>query len=137
MLLTGAVGGSVNATIITGMQLGNSFIITLGTLYAFQSLSYIVSSGGGQIQGLPEAILKLANGSVIGIPAPVFLVAGCVLCMSIMLKKTVWGRWIVAIGGNREAAERIGIPTRRVVGSVYIFAGLMAGAGRAAHCRSC
>jgi ribose/xylose/arabinose/galactoside ABC-type transport system permease subunit len=48
--------------------------------------------------------------------------------MTIMLKKMVWGRWIVAIGGNREGAARMGIPTRRVLGSVYVVAGLMAGA---------
>lgn len=122
-----AVGiGIVNAFVIETVRIGNAFIVTLGTMYAVQSLSY-VTSGGSQIPGTPPVLADIANASPLGIPGPVILVALAAAAMYILLERVAWGRWIVAIGGNQDAAVKVGIPVRKVLFSVYVIAGFFAG----------
>jgi len=45
----------------------------------------------------------------------------------ILLNRTPYGRYVVAVGGNREAARIAGVPIKRIVFSVYMLSGLMAG----------
>jgi ribose/xylose/arabinose/galactoside ABC-type transport system permease subunit len=125
MCATGILVGLVNSFLIVTLRIGNAFIVTLGMLYVVQSLSY-VESGGTQIQGVPDYLISLASGHVLGIPGPfVFvLVAGGLLAF--FLNRVAWGRWIVAIGGDADAAEKVGIPVKRVLFSVYVIASLFA-----------
>jgi ribose transport system permease protein len=125
VVATGLAIGAVNSFVIVGLRIGNAFIVTLGMLYAVQSLSY-VESGGSQVPGVPSYMLSLANGSVAGVPGPVILVLVAAGIFSFVLNRVVWGRWIVAIGGGAEAAGKVGIPVRKVLFSVYVIAGLFA-----------
>ena len=118
--------GLVNALVIVGLRIGNSFIVTLGTMYAVQSLSF-VTSGGTQVAGVPGPIADLADAEPLGVPGPVIVVLVAALAMAFFLDRIAWGRWIVAIGGNAEAARKAGIPVRAVLFSVYIIAALFAG----------
>ena len=117
--------GLVNSVVIVTLRIGNAFIVTLGMLYAVQSLSY-VASGGTQVPGLPSYLLALANDKLAGIPGPILLVLAAGGALAFLLNRVVWGRWIVAIGGSADAAERVGIPVRKVLFSVYIIASLFA-----------
>ena len=125
VLLVGAALGVVNAVLIVGLRLGNAFIVTLGMLYIVQSLAYVVS-GGTQVPGVSPALTTLANGSVLGVPGPVLLVLGAATALWFLLHRLAWGRWIVAIGGNRDAAVKVGIPVRAVLCSVYVIASVLA-----------
>jgi ribose/xylose/arabinose/galactoside ABC-type transport system permease subunit len=125
MLLTGLGIGVINSTVIVGMRIGNAFIVTLGMLYVIQSLSAIVSDGS-QVPGAPGYLLDLANGDVLGVPGPVLLVLAAAGALGFLLNRVVWGRWIVAIGGDPDAAGKVGIPVRRVYFSVYVIASLFA-----------
>jgi ribose transport system permease protein len=126
MLGVGLAVGLVNAVVIVGMRIGNAFIVTLGMLYVVQSLSY-VASGGSQVPGAPHALGTLANDHLLGVPGPIVivLVAGGLLWF--LLNRVAWGRWIVAIGGSADAADKVGIPVRRVLFGVYVVASLFAG----------
>jgi hypothetical protein len=73
VLITGAAVGAVNSLVIVMMRFGNAFIVTLGTLYMVQSLSYVLS-GGSQVPGVPDALLVLANENLLGLPGPIVLV---------------------------------------------------------------
>jgi ribose transport system permease protein len=117
--------GFVNSVVIVSMRIGNAFIVTLGMLYAVQSLSY-VASGGTQVPGEPGYLLALANDKLAGIPGPVLLVLVAGAVLAFFLNRVVWGRWIVAIGGSADAAGRVGIPVRKVLFSVYIIASFFA-----------
>lgn len=125
MIATGAAIGAINSFVIVTLRIGNAFIVTLGMLYVVQSLSYIESEGT-QIPGMPDYMLSLANGEVAGLPGPFIfvLITGGVLAF--LLNRVAWGRWIVAIGGNQAAAEKVGIPVRKVLFSVYVIAGVFA-----------
>jgi ribose transport system permease protein len=125
MIGAGVAVGAINSLVIETMRIGNPFIITLGMLYVVQSLSYVVS-GGTQVPGLPDYLLQLANGHLLGIPGPIVLLLVAGAALSLFLNCVVWGRWIVAIGGNSEGARKVGIPVRHVLFSVYVIASLFA-----------
>jgi ribose transport system permease protein len=125
MLAIGIAVGMINSLVIVTFRVGNAFIVTLGMLYVVQSLSYVLA-GGGQVAGLPNYVLDLANNTVAGIPGPVILVFCAGVALSFFLNRVAWGRWIVAIGGNEEAAGKVGIPVRPVLFSVYVIAGFFA-----------
>jgi ribose/xylose/arabinose/galactoside ABC-type transport system permease subunit len=125
MLAAGLAIGALNSVVIVSLRIGNAFIVTLGMLYVVQSLSAVVS-GGSQVPGVPNHLIALANGEIAGIPGPVILVLVAAGALAFLLNRMVWGRWIVAIGGNRDAAGKVGIPVRRVYFSVYVIASIFA-----------
>jgi len=125
MIVLALAIGAINSTVIVSMRIGNAFIVTLGMLYVVQSLSYVVS-GGTQVPGLPDYVLTLANDRLLGIPGPVILVLVAGAALSFLLNRVAWGRWIIAIGGNAEAAGKAGIPVRKVLFSVYMIGGFFA-----------
>jgi len=122
---TGLAVGFVNSGVIVSMRIGNAFIVTLGMLYAVQSLSY-VASGGTQVPGEPGYMLALANDKFAGIPGPILLVLAVGGALAFFLNRVAWGRWIIAIGGSADAAGRVGIPVRKVLFSVYLIASFFA-----------
>lgn len=126
MLATGALVGVVNGLIIERARLGNSFVVTLGTMSAALGASYVVSKGA-TITGLPRLLTDLGGGKALGIPAAALVVVGLGLAAGAVMAALRWGRWIYAVGGNREAASRVGIPVRAVSSSVFVFSGLAAG----------
>ena len=123
MIAAGLAIGVVNSVVIVSLRIGNAFIVTLGMLYAVQSLSYVVS-GGTQVPGLPGYVVALANDKFAGMPGPILLVLAAGGALAFLLNRVVWGRWIVAIGGSADAAGRAGIPVRKVLFSVYVIASL-------------
>jgi ribose transport system permease protein len=125
-LAVGLGVGLVNAILIVRLGLNVPLIVTLGTLYAFQSLAYVVS-GGATIVGMPPAVVALSNTDLFGLPIQVTLVAACGVVMAVFLRCMAWGRWIYAIGGSPDAATRVGIPVRAVLISTYLLCGMFAG----------
>jgi ribose transport system permease protein len=121
----GLAVGAVNSVVVVGLRIGNAFIVTLGMLYAVQSLSY-VESGGSQVPGVPSYLLTLANRKLVGVPGPIVLVLIVAAVLAFVLNRVVWGRWIYAIGGSADAATKVGIPVRKVLFSVYMIGGLLA-----------
>jgi ribose transport system permease protein len=125
VLACGTLIGAVNSFVVVTMRFGNAFIVTLGTLYMVQSLSY-VTSGGSQVHGVPGQLLVLANEDLFGLPGPIVLVVVAGAILALFLNRVVWGRWIVAIGGSSDAASKVGIPVSKVLFSVYAIAGFFA-----------
>ena len=125
-LLIGLAVGFVNGLLIVRLNLNVPLIVTLGTLYAVQSLAYVIS-GGATIVGMPHGVSALTNSKFLTLPIEVTVIAACGIVMSIFLRQMAWGRWIYAIGGSPEAARRVGIPVRRVLFSTYLICGMFAG----------
>ncbi|MBV9243985.1 MAG: ABC transporter permease [Methylobacteriaceae bacterium] len=74
--------------------------------------------------GLADA---LGLGDFPGLPIPACLAAIAYVIGSVLLNFTPYGRYVLAIGGNREAARLMGLPADRVVFFVYLQSGLLAG----------
>jgi ribose transport system permease protein len=124
--LTGLSVGFANGAVLVYGRVMSPFIVTLGTLGIARGLALVISDGQTKT-GLPPIVAKLGSDTVAGIPIPVILVAALALTLGVLLGRTQWGRWIYAVGGNPDAAERAGIPTGRVLLSAYVLCGLLAG----------
>ncbi|MCA9161475.1 MAG: ABC transporter permease [Planctomycetales bacterium] len=116
-----------------------AFIVTLSMMMACRGLAFIgavqyhsAASGGGS--KTPEAIRidfeqfgLLANGRLLGVPNPVWIMVALYLLAHVVMSRTVFGRHVYAVGGNALAARLSGIRVDRVLTGVYIISALTAG----------
>lgn len=124
-MVVGALLGLFNGLLITRAQIP-PFIATLGTMTAARGFT-LVYTDGRPITGMEEAFRYLGGGYIAAIPVPVVIMVMIFVAAYIMLKKTRLGRYIYAIGGNEEAARLSGINTKKILLSVYVLGGLLAG----------
>jgi len=129
MVLSGAAVGAVNGIAYVFGRLPHPFIITLATLSICRGLALEFAVGHTTMRGMPDAIAAIGGSSTFGLPNSFFIVLGVALLVVVMAKSMVWGRWIYAVGGQPEAALRMGIPVKWVLISTYIISGLCAGIG--------
>jgi ribose transport system permease protein len=134
-LTTGFVVGLINGVIFVKGRLPHPFIPTLAMLSAASGLALLLSHNE-TIQGAPPIVDTIGTGRISWIPGgggfgwfPVatLVVVGVALLAAVVLRTLVWGRWIYAVGGNPEAANRTGVPVGSVLISVYSVCGLLAG----------
>jgi L-arabinose transport system permease protein len=118
-LAAGTFVGTVNGFVIARLRV-NALITTLATMQIVRGLGYMISHHAA-IGSLSPAFNRLfGRYTLLSIPTPVWLMAGCFLLFGILLHKTVFGRNTLAIGGNPEAARLAGI---NIVGTkIAIFA---------------
>jgi rhamnose transport system permease protein len=126
-LAIGLVLGSVNGFVIAVLKVP-PIVATLGTLSIFRGIDYVIA-GPDQVPlaGLPAGFARIAHTNFFGIPVFVLVTLGVVLVGSLFLRQTRFGRQVYAVGSNPEAAEILGIPSRRVVFSAYVLCGVLAG----------
>lgn len=104
--------GVINGLAITKLGI-NSIIATLGTLAIFRGLTKVIGAGQTiRINGFSELGISRP---LFNIPLPVFIFIAVVAVFSFILKYTVYGRWMYAIGTNPTAARLAGIPTQRAL----------------------
>jgi galactofuranose transport system permease protein len=130
LAIAAALGATLLAGLISGLIIAylgvNPLIATLGMQLAIRGIAESLTSGN-QLQITDGTFGHLATGRVLGVPlmAIVFVVLG--LAAAALIRFTVFGRRLVAVGGNRRASFIAGIPTRRVIFTVYAMSGLLAG----------
>ena len=123
-LVLGALCGCINGALVSfgGLQ---PFIVTLGTLSTYRALALIVT-GGNPILGIPPSFRAIANGTLAGIPASVLVVLVVALLAGVILRKTPFGEYILAVGGNEEAAHIAGVPIALTKIGAYMLSGALA-----------
>lgn len=126
MLLTGTAAGFINAFLYVKGRMPHSFIPTLGMLNAASGLALLLSDGQPK-PGMPGIVQTIGGSNVAGIPVAIIVVGGLAILAGVLARKLRWGRWIYAVGADREAARRLGIPVDRVVMSVFLISGFCAG----------
>jgi ribose transport system permease protein len=124
----GAAVGLLNGLLLTRLKLPHPFISTLGTMNVARGAALLLA-GGVPISGLAVPFRDVVAGQVLGIPSPVLIAAAVYLLGHVFLARTVWGRDLYAIGGNREAARLCGIPVDRRLNLAYALSGAAAGLG--------
>jgi len=121
--------GFVHGLLITRLRI-QPFIVTLCGLLFYRGLARFIANdetkGFGTGQGF-EWLTALATGSLFGVPAPFILLVVVAAVMWVVLHRSVYGRYLFAVGRNEEAARYSGINARAVVASAYVVAGLTAG----------
>jgi ribose transport system permease protein len=85
-----------------------------------------VLSGGQQKTIRDQSLIGFGTHELAGIPYIVLLAIGLALLSGFIVRRTLFGRQLVAIGGNRLAAELAGLPVRRILIAVYMISGLLA-----------
>ncbi|WP_413317253.1 ribose ABC transporter permease [Agrococcus sp. 1P02AA] len=124
-LAAGAVIGMINGVFVARFALP-AFIVTLAALTYLRGVVYVGTDGTTVV---PEEVgfSWIGQGSVLGIPFAVILMAIVYIAGWFLLNRTVFGTQLYAIGGNAEAARLSGIPVRRVIMTTYVISGLCAG----------
>ncbi len=126
-IAVGLACGFVNGSIIAFLKLP-PFIVTLGSLTAIRGVARLL--GNDTTVFNPDLPFDfIGNGSVLGIPWLAIIALATVLVSWFVLKRTVLGTWIYAVGGNVEAARLTGIKVPIVLLFVYSVSGLLAGLG--------
>jgi ribose transport system permease protein len=126
-LLGGVIVGAVNGLIVTRAK-ANPFLVTLGT----QSFVYAIALMATQSKTLYSEIPAfniLGQGRIGRMPVSVILFLVLAILLQIVLRNTVYGRYLYAIGQNKEAARLAGIPVDRVLVSTFILCSLLAALG--------
>lgn len=134
VLGAGALVGAIHGLLITRVGL-QPFVVTLCGLLVYRGVARQIS--GDQTLGFPKDcdwLRSLATGSPFSIgnfdvPAPllVLLVVGALA--GLFLARSVWGRWLLALGRNPEAAHYAGVPVDRMTVVAYVLSSLLAALG--------
>ncbi|WP_138919826.1 ABC transporter permease subunit [Lentibacillus jeotgali] len=124
-LLIGLGLGAINGLIITKGKVA-PFIATLATMTVYRGAT-LVYTDGMPVTGLSDsfAFEMIGGGYVFGIPFPVILMLAVFLILFFVLKKTVFGRQVYAVGGNEEVSVLSGIKADRVKIWVYSLTGML------------
>ena len=123
-LLAGLLFGAFNGFVITRSNVP-PFIVTLGTMTIGRGLALILSKGR-PISNLSDPFNFIGGGKILGVPMLIIILIVVFIICSILLKKTVIGRYMYAVGGNEQAARASGIQLSRVKMVVYTLCGGLA-----------
>lgn len=124
-IVVGVLGGAIQGLAITRLRVP-PFVVTLGGLTAFRGAA-LLFSGGGPISGFGPDYTWWGQGRIFDIPVPVIVFFLAALIAHVILRYTRFGKHVYATGGNQAAAALNGIPTRRIILSVYIISGFFCG----------
>jgi len=124
-VIVGALIGAINGYLIAFRGL-EAFIVTLGMLALARGLVYAFTEG---VPVIPAAdnFRGIATSTVLGFPVIGILWIGIALILAFVVRRTVFGRRIYAVGSNKEAARASGVPVKTTLLSVYVFAGALTG----------
>ena len=121
--------GTLHGLLITKLRI-QPFIVTLCGLLFYRGLARFIANdetkglgGAGRFDWLRE----LATGVVFGVPMPFVLLIVISAGMWVLLHRSVYGRYLYAVGRNEMAARYSGINSSRIIASAYIILGVLAG----------
>ena len=129
VLLGGLALGGIQGFLITRLKM-QPFIVTLCGLLIYRGAAryYTSDSTRGFGYGDEAATLSnIASGNVAGIPNTFIFLIVLALILGVLLHRSVYGRWLYAVGKNEEAARFSGINTNIVIATAYIISGGLAG----------
>ncbi|WP_066160285.1 ABC transporter permease [Halalkalibacter krulwichiae] len=125
-MLLGAMCGLINGFFITRFSMA-PFIVTLAMMAAARSVA-MVYTDAKTISIYDDAFFRyLRSGEILGIPVMILIPIIIFLVAHYVLRYTIFGRYVYAIGNNKKSAELSGINVKRVELSVYIIAGFLSG----------
>jgi ribose transport system permease protein len=129
-LVVGTLCGTANGLVIIKWRLP-AFIVTLGMLEIARGAAYLVTDSrtiyiGGPVEGITEV-------SILGLSLPFIIAVAVVVAGQLVLSRTVFGRYLIAIGTNEEAVRLSGIGTRRLKLAVFVLSGFLTSIAAVIH----
>ena len=129
IILAAALLGWGHGVLIAKLRM-QAFIVTLSGLLIYRGLARYISDdetkGFGDAKGF-EWLQRAATQSWHGVPIPILILLAVSVIMYVVLHKSVYGRYLFAVGRNEEAARYAGINTKAVIASAYVICGALAG----------
>jgi ribose/xylose/arabinose/galactoside ABC-type transport system permease subunit len=122
----GAVIGFLNGLAITRLNIP-PFISSLAAMLAAQGTALLLAHNQSVSVSYDTTFTVIGQGDFLGFPIPAWIAAIAYLIGSICLNLTATGRYVLAIGGNEEAARLMGLPVDRVKLFLYLLSGLLSG----------
>lgn len=122
-ILAGALAGLLSGILVSlvGLQ---PIVATLAVMVGGRGLANVI---GGSIKSIGDTgIVTLGSGSVLGVPFSVIIAIVVVVLVAFLMRKTTFGLFVEAIGGNKRAAELAGVRIKSVLLTVYIVSGILA-----------
>jgi ribose transport system permease protein len=140
LVLLVAIGlGLLHGVLVTWLKV-QPFVVTLCGLLFYRGISrWLVNDQpvgfGNEYHTLRQlgrgklALWQSAQGADVGIPYPFFILLAVAVVAAIFLNKTIWGRYMLALGRNEEAARYSGINTSRMIMIAYVISTSLAAVG--------
>ncbi len=126
--IVGSLCGGLSGLLVTKGRL-QPFIATLATMNVYRGLALIIT-GGYTVYGLPADFRVIGGGVIFSIiPMPVIILAIVFVISWFIFRHQVFGRYLTAIGNNREAARLTGINVGRMIVLAYIYSGFLSAVG--------
>ena len=125
-VVVGITIGIVNGTMVTKLNFP-PFIATLCMMYIARGIALILANGATIRDNMPPEIGNLASRDVFGLPIFVIFIIIALVIFVFIQKRTLLGKYALAIGGNKNAAFFSGINTGAIILSIYIIIGGLAG----------
>ena len=126
-ILSCGIAGALGGFLVARFKVA-PFITTLALMMVARGMAFLIT-GGFSIYQVPLALPRLGQGRTLGIPNTVILLILLYSTAHVFMSHTRLGRYIYAIGGNKEAARLSGVPVGSVIVFVYVISGLAAGLG--------
>lgn len=124
-ILLGLVLGAINGLIITRWNVA-PFIVTLGTMSIFRSLTLYIS-GASEFRSTSSIFPELGMGYFLILPIPVWIFFGLTILYSVLLNHTKYGRYICAVGSNQKVARYSAIKVKITKFFAYVIVGINVG----------
>jgi len=128
IILIGTSLGMIHGFLVTRLKI-QPFIVTLCGLLVYRSLARFIANdstkGFGYSEGF-ETLNRLATGNFLAIPMPFVLLIIIATAAWVALHRSVYGRYLFAVGCNEEAARFSGINTNKIIASAYVISALLA-----------
>lgn len=124
-LLVAAACGVFNGTLVAYFRV-QPIIATLILFISGRGLALVLTNGN--LQTFSDPLFRvLGTGRVLGLPLQAWLALAIALVLSFVVARTLWGRRLLAVGGNETAARLAGIPVSRVLITAYVISAVLAG----------
>jgi ribose/xylose/arabinose/galactoside ABC-type transport system permease subunit len=127
MLAIGVIIGFLNGVSVVFLKMP-SFIATMASFLIFSGLALFISKSE-TIPGLPREFIFIGGGRIFFIPFPIIIAVIVILITNYLLSKTVFGRYIFAIGTNPRTSLISGLPVKSTIVKLFVISGFLAALG--------
>ncbi len=121
----GVLIGFINGIVTTKFKVP-AFIVTMAAMTYLFGVAMLVSNGDQITIMQPEPFLAIGIGKFLGVPLPIYIMVVMIVASHILLKKTVFGRQVIAVGANEVAAKLSGVNPDRIRIIVYVISAVSA-----------
>lgn len=123
-LLCGVLVGFINGFLITKLKIA-PFLVTLAISYILRGMLQLRTTNGAISGFAVPSFVEIAQGHWFGLPIPVVILFAVFIVLFFLTKYTSYGRYVVAVGSNKQAAYLSGVSCNKVIISAYVLSGLM------------